>query len=93
MTVFDCRLPVLLCALGLAMPAGASDYQSLAQLFEDWRAFERPPLLDGAPDYTRERFEQRQPAFLEAAGGASRPSTLRPGRSRSRSTGSWCGPR
>jgi hypothetical protein len=65
MTVFDCRLPVLLCALGLAMPAGASDYQSLAQLFEDWRAFERPPLLDGAPDYTRERFEQRQPAFEE----------------------------
>ena len=65
MTVFDCRLPVLLCALGLASPVGASDYQVLVDLFEDWRTFERPPLLEGAPDYTRERFEQRQPAFLE----------------------------
>ena len=60
-----CRLPAMLFALGLATPAGASDYESLAQLFEDWRAFERPPLLEGAPDYTLERFEQRQPAFLD----------------------------
>jgi hypothetical protein len=51
--------------LGLATPAGASDYAALLSLFEDWRAFERPPLLEGAPDYTQERFEQRQPVFVE----------------------------
>jgi len=51
-------------ALGLAGPVGAGDPAALVSLFEDWRAFERPPLLDGAPDYTREQFEQRQPAFL-----------------------------
>ncbi|MBT8079808.1 MAG: DUF885 domain-containing protein [Gammaproteobacteria bacterium] len=28
----------------------------MTQLFEDWRAFEDPPRLDGAPDYTAERF-------------------------------------
>jgi hypothetical protein len=50
--------------LGLAAPAGAGDYQSLVNLFADWRAFERPPLLEGAPDYTHERCEQRQPAFV-----------------------------
>jgi hypothetical protein len=51
--------------LGLATPAGASDHAALVSLFEDWRAFERPPLLEGAPDYSQVRFEQRQPAFAE----------------------------
>ncbi|MDX1502174.1 MAG: DUF885 family protein [Thermoanaerobaculia bacterium] len=27
-------------------------YAALVELFEEWRAFERPPLRDGAPDYT-----------------------------------------
>ena len=27
-------------------------YADLLQLFADWRAFERPPLREGAPDYT-----------------------------------------
>src|SRR5687767_14749918 len=27
-------------------------YQALTRLFEQWRAFERPPLREGAPDYT-----------------------------------------
>jgi hypothetical protein len=43
----------------------ASTHDDLVQLFEDWRAFESPPLLDGAPDYTVERFAARQPEFLE----------------------------
>jgi hypothetical protein len=34
-------------------------YEALVQLFADWREFESPPLLDGAPDYTAERFEAR----------------------------------
>jgi hypothetical protein len=28
------------------------DYQKLVELFNDWREFESPPLLNGAPDYT-----------------------------------------
>ena len=33
-------------------------YDDLVLLFNDWRNFENPPLLDGAPDYTKERFEK-----------------------------------
>ncbi len=33
-----------------------NSYDALVQLFEDWREFERPPMRDGAPDYTAERF-------------------------------------
>tara|TARA_B100000579_G_scaffold436835_1_gene464073 strand:- start:1970 stop:3589 length:1620 start_codon:yes stop_codon:yes gene_type:complete len=40
-------------------------YDDLVLLFNDWRNFENPPLLDGAPDYTRERFEKEQSEFLE----------------------------
>ncbi len=51
--------------LAVAVIAGAcadadvpapNSYEALTQLFEDWREFERPPLRDGAPDYTVERF-------------------------------------
>jgi hypothetical protein len=28
------------------------DYANLVKLFEEWRKFERPPIKDGAPDYT-----------------------------------------
>ena len=40
-------------------------YDDLVLLFNDWRNFENPPLLDVAPDYTRERFEDDQSEFLE----------------------------
>ena len=40
-------------------------YDDLVLLFNDWRNFENPPLLDGAPDYTRERFDKDQSKFLE----------------------------
>ena len=33
-------------------------YDDLVQLFQEWRELETPPLLDGAPDYTAERFEE-----------------------------------
>jgi hypothetical protein len=55
-------LLILIIASGTAM---ASTHDDLVELFEDWRAFETPPLLDGAPDYTAERFVARQPEFLE----------------------------
>lgn len=40
-------------------------YEELIELFSEWRAFERPPLLDGAPDYTAGTFRQRYEQFLE----------------------------
>ncbi|TXF89641.1 hypothetical protein FUA23_09330 [Neolewinella aurantiaca] len=40
-----------------------SDYGQLLTLFDEWRTFEQPPLLEGAPDYTANTFSQRRPAF------------------------------
>ena len=42
-------------------PSG--DYEDLVALFKEWRTFEKPPLRDGAPDYTAATFERRWPAF------------------------------
>jgi hypothetical protein len=51
-------------AMAAAAHAGSGpDYQDLLVLFEDWRAFESPPLLDGAPDYTVQQFEARDAEF------------------------------
>ena len=36
---------------------------SLEELFNDWRAFEIPPLKNGVPDYTQETFENRADDF------------------------------
>ncbi len=41
-----------------------SNYDELRVLFTDWRKFESPPLLDGAPDYTPARFTARQDDYL-----------------------------
>jgi hypothetical protein len=38
-------------------------YQALVDLFKDWREFEDPPRLNGAPDYTADRFEKAQQNF------------------------------
>ncbi len=46
---------VLLSVAGLACAEGnemSGEYQDLLTLFAEWREFERPPMLDGAPDYT-----------------------------------------
>lgn len=42
-----------------------SDYKDLTTLFNDWREFENPPLLDGAPDYTASTFDKRWDDFLD----------------------------
>ncbi len=39
------------------------DYQKLVALFNDWREFESPPLLGGAPDYTASRFKENRRVF------------------------------
>ena len=43
--------------------SGQSDYQALVSLFDQWREFETPPLLDGAPDYTAAGRKARWPKF------------------------------
>ncbi len=55
----------ILFLLAMSDTSMASTHDDLIELFRDWRAFEAPPLLDGAPDYTTERFEARQPEYLE----------------------------
>ncbi len=51
-------LLALAASVAIAAPARPADsaspagYDALVQLFQEWRAFERPPLRDGAPDYT-----------------------------------------
>jgi hypothetical protein len=45
----------------LAQQSGT--YDDLQGLFAEWREFERPPMLDGAPDYTIERFDERYGSF------------------------------
>ena len=40
------------------------EYKDLVNLFNEWRDFESPPLLDGAPDYTKERFEKNHNNFI-----------------------------
>lgn len=41
----------------------SKNHQQLVAFFKEWRAFEKPPLRDGAPDYTAETFQHRLPAF------------------------------
>ena len=39
-------------------------HQELITLFDDWRSFEAPPLLEGLPDYSQATFDKRWPAFV-----------------------------
>jgi hypothetical protein len=48
---------------GIAQQKQSNYYTSLVSLFKDWRAFEKPPLLKGAPDYTAASFNKRWTAF------------------------------
>ena len=59
-----CLVGILPGAIDSASGQGNADYEELLQLFSDWREFEKPPLLDGAPDYTAERFAERYEGFL-----------------------------
>ncbi len=58
-------LLALAAAAAIAAPARSAEtadtagYGALLQLFQDWRAFERPPMRDGAPDYTAATFARR----------------------------------
>ena len=64
----------VLCAASIALFLGFAmsnaeakeqpGYDTLLALFADWREFESPPLLDGAPDYTPAQFAARRDDFL-----------------------------
>ncbi len=61
-------LILFVCVVDFSRPATAQEtggYDKLLSLFEEWREFESPPLLDGAPDYTAPRFAQRYIEFQE----------------------------
>ena len=44
-------------------PASTSGHDALIKLFAQWRQFETPPLLEGAPDYRAETFDARYEQF------------------------------
>lgn len=46
-----------------SLHAQSSSYNSLVDLFKEWRAFEEPPMKNGAPDYSATTFEQRWQPF------------------------------
>ena len=79
---------VLLCSLFISCQTNSNEkqtakesftsnkYEDLVTLFKEWRTFETPPLLDGAPDYTKATFEKRWPKFLELQKSLQRIDTI-----------------
>ncbi len=71
MPIVRCQFPANLLATAIlfmtacSSVAASAGHDQLVQLFKDWRAFESPPLANGAPDYSSDRFEQRQAEYHE----------------------------
>ncbi|NNE60921.1 MAG: hypothetical protein HKN35_08510, partial [Woeseia sp.] len=57
-------MTAILCLTACSYVKASEGHDELVQLFKDWRAFETPPLANGAPDYSSRRFEMRQKEFL-----------------------------
>jgi Bacterial protein of unknown function (DUF885) len=55
--------------------AASTDYASLLSLFQDWRAFERPSMRAGAPDYTAETLARK---YTELASYQARCAAIDP---------------
>ncbi len=53
----------LIGSLSSAYSQTSGGYENLEALFKEWRAFEHPPMLNGAPDYTERTFAKRYEAF------------------------------
>ena len=49
--------------ISIAQENKSNNYSVLVSLFKEWRAFEKPPLRNEAPDYTVETFQKRLPVF------------------------------
>lgn len=65
MRSFKLVLFVVLCLGGISglNAQNPREYAALEKLFADWRSFENPPLVQGAPDYSSSTFTERQPEF------------------------------
>ena len=59
-----CIALLLAGAVSNAVAQSNATYDDLLELFADWREFESPPLLNGAPDYTAAQFAARSDDFL-----------------------------
>ena len=59
---------ITILGLGTIQAQEDSEYQQLVNLFNEWRAFETPPLLAGAPDYTKHRFNKDHRIFKSLQG-------------------------
>ncbi len=56
---------ILIMGLAVIDSQASENYDDLVVLFKEWREFERPPMLHGAPDYTAETFARRYEIFKE----------------------------
>lgn len=54
---------LMLCMVSTAFGQQANTHSELVALFETWRTFERPPMREGAPDYTAATFASRHNDF------------------------------
>lgn len=45
-------LPIVMVVVTATTPSPRADYAALVSLFEEWRAFERPVMRNGVPDYS-----------------------------------------
>jgi len=63
-TVFFVACVAIVVSMNMSKAEAQSNYDDLLVLFSDWREFESPPLLDGAPDYTPTQFAARQDDYL-----------------------------
>ena len=62
------RIPLLIFIFLIGQPGmtqiqSTDTYEDFLRFFKEWRAFEAPPLREGAPDYTMTTFENRWPTF------------------------------
>ena len=62
---FACLAMVIFIApsASAAAPAVTPGYEDLLALFAEWREFESPPVMEGAPDYTADQFVARRDEF------------------------------
>ena len=69
---YGCSLIIVLFASNTLSSANiqpSDNYEALVVLFKEWREFERPPILDGAPDYTEKTFARRYESFKKVRQG------------------------
>ena len=57
-----------LCCLFSVLAKGQTSYTQLEDLFREWRTFENPPKLNGAPDYRKVTFDSRWMDFKNLQG-------------------------